>query len=115
MSRRILSFTLGRSLRDSISAKRFLKATVFGTAAGAAGAFLYYAVLWLTGYQFGLVAIIVGLLVGGGVRAGCGGRGGWLYQALAIFLTYCAIVVTFVPGIIQAVRNRRASRPSTPR
>ena len=36
----------------------------------------------------------VSLLVGGAVRKGSSGRGGWRYQALAMFLTYSAIVAT---------------------
>jgi len=50
--------------------------------------------LAVTGYEFGLVAVVVGLLVGGAVRKGSSGRGGWRYQALAMFLTYTAVVVT---------------------
>ncbi|HEU5261069.1 MAG TPA: hypothetical protein VFU41_06550 [Gemmatimonadales bacterium] len=73
---------------------RFAKALGLGFAAAAVGAGLYFAIAALTGYEFGLVAIVVGLLVGGAVRKGSNGRGGWRYQALALFLTYTAVVVT---------------------
>src|SRR6266699_3019573 len=55
---------------------------------------------------------------GTGARAAGGGRGrgnllrrrgGWRYQALAMSLTYSAIVVTYIPQIIKAVTERRAS------
>lgn len=73
---------------------RFLKALGLGAAATAIGAAVYFGIEALTGYEFGLVAIVVGLLVGGAVRKGSNGRGGWRYQALAMFLTYSAIVAT---------------------
>src|SRR5688572_8685693 len=41
-----------------------------GLAGGVVGALLYYAVLKLTGYEIGLIAIVVGLLVGRAVRWG---------------------------------------------
>ena len=88
---------------------RFAKAFGLGLAAAAAGAALYYAIAALTGYEFGLVAIVVGLLVGGAVRRGSNGRGGWRYQALAMCLTYSAIVVTYVPQIIKAATQQRAA------
>src|SRR6266566_11816 len=58
------------------------------------GAAVYFGIAALTGYEFGLVAIVVGLLVGGAVRKGSNGRGGRRYQLLAVFLTYTAVVVT---------------------
>lgn len=76
------------------SAGRFARALGLGLVAATAGAGLYFGIAALTGYEFGLVAIVVGLLVGGAVRKGSNGRGGWRYQALAMFLTYTAVVVT---------------------
>jgi len=83
------------------SAGRFGKAVVFGIAAAAAGSALYYGVLALTGYEFGLIAIVVGFLVGAAVKKGSSGRGGWQYQTLAMFLTYTSIVSSYVPLIIR--------------
>ena len=74
--------------------KRFVKALGLGAAAAALGAGLYFGIEAVTGYEFGLVAIVVGLIVGGAVRKGSNGRGGWRYQALAMFLTYSAVVAT---------------------
>jgi hypothetical protein len=73
---------------------RFAKALGLGAVAAAVGAGVYFGIEALTGYEFGLVAIVVGLLVGGAVRKGSNGRGGWRYQTLAMFLTYSAIVAT---------------------
>jgi hypothetical protein len=75
-------------------AGRFARALGLGFGAAMLGAGLYFGIAALTGYEFGLVAVVVGLLVGGAVRKGSNGRGGWRYQALAMFLTYTAVAVT---------------------
>ena len=79
---------------------RFGLATVLGLIAGALGAGLYFGIVEVTGYEFGLVAIVVGFAVGFAVNWGSGGRGGKPYQILAVFITYAAIVVTYVPAIV---------------
>lgn len=84
---------------------RFLRALLFGLPAAAVGAGIYYGVSALTGYEFGLVAIVIGLMVGAAVRAGSRRRGGWLYQGLAMFLTYNAIVATYVPALLQGLQE----------
>lgn len=99
--------SLQAALTGGSGARRFFRAALFGSLAGAVGAGIYYAVAALTGYEFGLIAIVVGLLVGGAVRKGCDQRGGWLYQLLAMYVTYVAIVSTYVPLIIQAGREHK--------
>jgi hypothetical protein len=86
-------------------AGRFLRAAAYGLGAGAVGAGVWYGVRATTGYELGLIAIGVGLFVGGAVRKGSNGRGGWRYQALAMFLTYASIVSTYVPVIMNALRQ----------
>jgi len=66
------------------------------------GAAIYFAIVTLTGYETGLVAIAVGFLVGAGVRMGSHGKGGMPYQALALAVTYF-VVVTYVPFIIEGM------------
>ena len=83
----------------------FGKALVFGIGAAAAGWAVYFAVLKLAGIEFGLIAILVGYVVGRAVSNGSGGRGGWPYQALAIGLTYLAIVCTYVPLVAEGMRS----------
>ena len=87
---------------------RVLRALVAGFGAAVLGAGIYYAVLALTGYEIGLIAIVVGFLVGGAVRWGSYARGGWLYQAMAVGLTYVAIVSTYVPFIIKGANEQAA-------
>src|SRR5579859_1346070 len=84
---------------------RFARALGLGAGAAVIGVGIYYAISALTGYEFGLVAIIVGLLVGKAVRKGSGGRGGWRYQALAMALTYLAIVATYTPYVFKGIRQ----------
>ena len=81
------------------------KALMFGFAGAAVGAGIYYGVLALTGYEVGLIAIVVGYLAGKGVRMGSGGRGGAGYQAMAMLLTYFAIVSTYVPLILETIEG----------
>jgi len=88
----------------------FLRAAGAGLAAAVAGAGIYFGVSALTGYHFGLISILVGFLVGKAVHWGCGGHGGWSYQALAVALTYLAIVGTYVPAVYAAYQ--RVDAPS---
>ena len=101
------------SLTGGSGAARFLRAAVAGLLAAAAGALIYFGISALTGYEFGLVAIVVGLMVGGAVRWGSTGRGGRSYQALAMALTYTAIVTTYVPQIVRSFREA-AHAPQVP-
>jgi len=74
--------------------KRFAKAFALGGAAAVLGAGGYFAFVALSGMDWSLVTVLIGLFVGVAVRKGSNGRGGWRYQALAMFLTYCAIAAT---------------------
>ncbi len=90
---------------------RVARATVLGLLAGAVGAAIYYAVLALTGYEVGLISIAVGFLVGIAVNFGAHRRGGWFYQLLAVGITYCAIVSTYVPGMLEMLREIPLDEP----
>jgi hypothetical protein len=81
-----------------------------GLGAAVIGAAIYYAILAATGYEVGLVAILVGYLVGRAVNKGSRGIGGLRYQILAVALTYCAIVSTYVPLIIRAAREQAVTQ-----
>jgi hypothetical protein len=91
---------------------RFLKALTLGVLAAGLGAGIYFGVAALTGYEIGLVAIVVGFLVGGAVRLGSERRGGARYQALAILLTYFAIVGTYIPLITRAIDASEQQAPA---
>lgn len=78
------------------------RAALFGLGAAILGALVYYGVAAATGYEFGLIAIAVGFLVGKAVRKGSGSIGGRKYQVLAIVLTYFSISSAYVPPLTKA-------------
>jgi hypothetical protein len=110
------------TLSGGSSIGRFFRATLYGSLAGLAGAVVYYAVREATNSEFGLISIVVGLMIGKAVKKGSNGRGGWFYQGLAMFLTYTAIVSTYIPPVINAIRDRanedavaaKAEQPAKP-
>ena len=85
---------------------RVLKAFVFGTVAALAGGALYYAIVRTTGYNIGLISVLVGYMVGRAVRAGSANRGGLFYQFLAVFLTYSSIVAMHIPFLVEQELER---------
>jgi hypothetical protein len=81
----------------------FLRAWLWGGAVALLGTIIWYAIIKISDAEWGLVAIAVGYGVGVAVRRGSRGRGGWKYQALAMFLTYASIVTSKVPFVIQGI------------
>ena len=75
----------------------FGRALGVGIVAAAIGSSLYYLVAKISGYQLSIIAIAVGFLVGRAVRWATGGRGGVIYQVMAVVLTYVAIAFSWVP------------------
>lgn len=84
----------------------FLRAAGYGVAAAAVGSLIWYAIREVTGYEIGLVAIGVGILVGVAVKNGSGGLGGARYQALAMVLTYLSITMTNLPIIVSELSKQ---------
>ena len=84
------------------------------------GTIIYFAVLKLTGYELGLIAVVVGVLVGSGVRKASGQRGGWKLQAAAMALTYASIVASYMPSVYNGLvsgankQQETKSEPSSP-
>jgi hypothetical protein len=75
----------------------FAKAALFGLGAAILGAVLYYAVIAITNFEIGLVAIAIGYMVGYAVRKGTEDRGGLRFQILAVVLTYWAVGLAYTP------------------
>jgi hypothetical protein len=84
----------------------FVKASIFGVVAAILGAVLYYAVIAITNFEIGLLAIAIGYMVGFAVRKGAGG-GGRRFQVIAVLLTYWAVGLAYVPLVF---RDAAASR-----
>ncbi len=101
--------TIAASMTGGSGFARFFKATVYGIGAGLVGAAIWWAVRYYLNMQIGLIAILVGFMVGGAIRAGSSGRGGIGYQILAVVLTYLCIAANYVPDlIIEAMKPENA-------
>ena len=74
-----------------------MMAGAYGLGAGIIGAIIYYAVIAITNFEIGIVAILIGYMVGYAVRAGARGRGGRRFQVLAVALTYASIALAYSP------------------
>jgi hypothetical protein len=96
------------------AASRFFGATALGTVAAAIGCALWMLVTGLTGYEIGLIAIAVGYLVGMAVYIGARRVGGVAYQLLAVFLTYSAVVMTYVPMIANEIMANEGLQQEVP-
>jgi len=83
-------------------------AGAFGLGAGIAGAAIYYAVIAITNFEIGLVAILIGYMVGYAVRRGAGG-GGRRFQVLGVALTYLAVALAYTPIAIKGAMEAKRS------
>jgi hypothetical protein len=80
-----------------------MTAGVFGLGAGLVGAVIYYAVMAIANLEIGIVAILIGYMVGYAVRRGARGRGGRRFQVLAVALTYASIALAYSPMVFKQV------------
>jgi len=78
-----------------------LRAGAFGLGAGILGAIIYYGVIALLDLEIGIVAILIGYMVGYAIRKGAGGRGGRRFQVLAVALTYASIAMAYTPVVVK--------------
>jgi len=81
----------------------FFKAALCGYAGAVAAAAVWAAVIIATGYELGLVAILVGLIVGAAVKWGAGGARGRPYQILAMVLTFLGLSYAMIPAAIHTM------------
>ena len=79
-----------------------------GLGAGIVGAIIYYSVIAIAHLEIGIVAILIGYMVGYAVRRGAGGRGGLRFQVLAVALTYLSVAFAYTPLVVTAVRDQHA-------
>jgi hypothetical protein len=95
------------------SAGPLLLAGLFGLGAAIAGAAIYYAVIAIANLEIGIVAILIGYMVGWAVRKGAGGRGGRRFQILAVALTYWAVGLAYAPMAFKGLTGNTAERMET--
>ncbi len=77
----------------------FPRAALYGVGAAIGGSIIYWLV-GLTGWQFGIVAILVGIMVGKSIRHATKGKTTRAYQVLAVLLTYGSITTSYVPQLV---------------
>jgi hypothetical protein len=63
---------------------------------------LYYAVIAITDFEIGIVAIAIGYMVGYAIRRATHARGGRRFQVLAMALTYAAVALAYAPLVLSA-------------
>jgi hypothetical protein len=93
-----------RAAAATLSKRMFGKAFAWGLGAAIVGAVLYYAVIALFNLEIGIVAILIGYMVGHAIRKAVKG-GGRRYQILAAVLTYYAVGIAYMPVAIGGVSN----------
>jgi hypothetical protein len=86
-------------------AQAVAQAIAQGLLFGLAGSLAWYLVERVFSLHIGLIAILVGWLVGRGVSQASGGRGGPLFQVLAGAITYACICFAAVPSAYEATRG----------
>lgn len=84
------------------------RAALFGFGAAIAGAGLFAIVAIAIHVRFGLLAIVVGMMVGKAVLMGSRGLRGRRYQILAVLLTYFAITTSYLPEILKGFSQAQA-------
>jgi hypothetical protein len=106
-----------RTGQQAAPALSLLRAALYGGAAALGGCMLYALVAIVLHAEIGLIAILVGWMVGKAIRHAGYGRGGRAQQILAVTLTYFAITTSYIPVILyQAARNPpRAERQAQTR
>lgn len=84
-----------------------LRAALFGIGAALLGSAIYGAVVLLTGYEFALIAILIGWMVGKAMMNGSRGVGGRRFQVVAVLITYLSITGGYVPSIVKELAKNQ--------
>lgn len=93
----------------------FGRALLMGSGAAVLGAIIYYAVIAITNFEIGLVAILIGWLVGRAVRRASRNYGGRRFQLLAVALTYLAVGLAYTPFIAKSeIAKRQGATTGAP-
>ena len=87
-----------------------IPAVLYGGAAAFAGFLIYAAVGIFSGLEVGLIAILVGIMVGKAIRHASKGMGGRPQQILAVALTYFAISSSYIPIMIHSASKGKAKQ-----
>ena len=83
------------------------RAFFLGLGAAVLGAAIYYGVIAITNLEIGIVAILIGYMVGWAVRKGSSGVGGRRFQVLAVALTYFSVGLAYSPLLFQEMLKEK--------
>jgi len=97
----------GQQAAPSLS---LVRAALYGVGAALAGCALYALVSIVTGLEIGIIAIVVGIMVGKAIRYASNGLGGRPQQILAVVLTYFAITTSYVPVFVYQIAKSQKAR-----
>ena len=86
------------------------RAALHGIGAALVGALGYWLFIKVTGLDWALISIGVGIFVATAVRNASGGRSGRRYQVLAVALTYFAIGGAYAPLLVEGVMEAAAKK-----
>ena len=86
--------------RQAAPAHSLMRAALYGGAAALGGCMLYALVAIVLHAEIGLIAILVGWMVGKAIQHASYGRGGRPQQILAVALTYFAITTSYIPVVL---------------
>ncbi|MEO8593387.1 MAG: hypothetical protein ABI759_08695 [Candidatus Solibacter sp.] len=92
-----------QSGQQAAPASRLVPAAIYGAGAALAGCLLYALVAIVFNLEIGLLAILVGWMVGKAIRHGSKGMGGRPQQILAVLLTYFSISSSYVVVMIHEI------------
>jgi len=87
---------------------------LFGFGAALAGAVIHGLIAVLTGYEFALIAIFIGWMVGKAMMKGSRGKGGRKYQVTAVLITYMSITAGYLPSIVKELTKTSSEQPPDP-
>jgi hypothetical protein len=98
-----------RRLQTRPNRSLMVRATFYGLGAAFAGSVIF-ALISLTGFQFSIVAILVGIMVGKAIVRATHGRSSRACQVLAVVLTYGAITTSYLAMMIStAIKHQKAA------
>jgi hypothetical protein len=96
-------FTALIRCQDAAKSFRLIIAGCSRLGAGVVGAGIYYAVIAIAHVEVGIVAILIGYMVGYAVRKGARGRGGLRFQVVAVALTYASVALAYAPIAVKGL------------
>jgi hypothetical protein len=102
--------TFEKTRATSRTSKAFGKALAFGLGAALAGAVVYYAVIALLDLEIGIVAILIGWMVGRAILKALPGGGLRRYQVLGAVLTYFAVGLAYLPLVFNSKNQESAAQ-----